>query len=30
MAGPISSTDVHKIQRHTMDDMISDLPEGFL
>jgi hypothetical protein len=30
MAGPISSTDVHKIQRHNVDDMISDLPEGVL
>ena len=33
MAGPISSTDAHKIQRHNVDhmiDMISDLPEGVL
>jgi hypothetical protein len=33
MAGTISTTNVHKIQRHNVDDtndMISDLPEGVL
>ncbi|XP_045788788.1 putative F-box/FBD/LRR-repeat protein At1g66290 isoform X2 [Trifolium pratense] len=30
MAGKISSTDVHHIQGHNVDDMISDLPEGVL
>ena len=30
MAGRISTTDVHKIQRHNVDDIISNLPEGVL
>jgi len=30
MAGTFSTTDVHKIKRHNVDDIISNIPEGVL